>query len=136
MHVEELKQRLRHKRLDVRAEALAHIASVRGANETPLYVELLFDPQFRQKIEVMRALASAGDARAIAPVVQYAGDHLQKLRARRRNPLRRRAADEMLALIASFLSRFVHQHPDLRPLIRDVAAISPHAAHEILPKIA
>jgi hypothetical protein len=134
--LEELKAQLWHRRLDVRADALAQIGALAGADATPLYLELLFDPRFRQKLEVMRVVAAAADGRAIDGVVRYTHANLQKLRARRRNALRRRAADETLALIATYLARFAHQHPDVRPVIREVAAISPHAAHEILPKIA
>ncbi len=134
--LDELKAKLHHRRLDVRAEALAEISAIAGARETPLYLDLLFDPHFRQKLEVLRAIAASADGRAVDGVLDYLHANAQKLRARRRNALRRQSADESLACIASYLSRFAVQRPDVRPAIRDIAALSPYAAHAILPKIA
>lgn len=135
LEIAHFKARLAHRRLDVQAEALLALSAIAGATETPLYIQLLDDATFRQKALVMRVIDDAADARAVPAVLRYACLNAQKLRARRRNPLRARAADETLARMASYLSRFQFEHPEVRPVIRELAALSPHATHAILPKI-
>ena len=65
---------------DVKCVAILTIAHIGGASVTPLLVEALLSPNYREKDYAMWAIFDAADERAIPAVVEYFSKNRSKLR--------------------------------------------------------
>ncbi len=69
--VEHLKALLMYPNFDVQATAILTIAHLAGPKATPIFIEALKNPAYRQKHYALWAIADAADARAIPDVSNY-----------------------------------------------------------------
>lgn len=76
-----LKEKLFYPMQDVKCCSILTIAHIAGAEETPLYAELLANPEYRNKGYAMWAIKDAADSRAIDSVLSYFKKNRAKLKS-------------------------------------------------------
>lgn len=79
--VEHLKTLLMYPNFDVQATAILTIAHLAGPRATPIFIEALENPAYRQKQYALWAIADMADARAIPHVSNYLARNSKRLKS-------------------------------------------------------
>ena len=114
--VEPLRAMLMYPNFDVQAVALLTIAHIAGQRATPIYIEALENPAYRQKDYALWAIADAADTRAIPHVSGYLAKNSKRFKSGklRRTPLH---------YIIKYLARFSDTEAEAKVLLEKIPEV-------------
>lgn len=114
--LEPLRALMMYPNYDVQATAILTIAHIAGHRGTPVFIEALENPAFRQKGYALWAIADAGDATAIAHVSRYIAKTKSQIK-------RGRTRQTPVPYIVSYLARVFPTHPEATGMVDQIAEV-------------
>jgi hypothetical protein len=112
--VEPLRALLLYPNQDVKAVAILTIAHVAGAKATPIFIEALENPAYREKHYALWAIADSGDERALPAVRCYLHKNRTRFKRVKQTPILR---------ILDYVSRFLNALPEARNILDEIAEV-------------
>jgi HEAT repeats len=114
--LEPLRALLMYPNQDVQAIAILTIAHIAGARATPILVDTLENPAYRQKHYALWAIADAADERAIPAVLRYFHKNKNRLK-------HGRVKHTPILHVLDYILRFLDTGPSARTMLGEVAEI-------------
>jgi hypothetical protein len=114
--LEPLRALLMYPNQDVKAVAILTIAHIAGAKATPIFVEALENPTYREKNYALWAIADAADERAIPAVLRYFHKNKNRLKSGR-------VRHTPILHILDYILRFLDTDPGARTMLGEAAEV-------------
>lgn len=114
--LEPLRALLMYPNQDVKTVAILTIAHIAGAKATPIFMDALENPAYRQKNYALWAIADSGDERAIPAVLRYL--HKNKNRLKHGH-----MKSTPILYVLDFTLRFLDTDPGARTVLGEVAEV-------------
>jgi HEAT repeat protein len=112
--VEPLRALLMYPNQDVKSVAIITIGHIAGANATPIFIEALENPAYREKNYALWAIADSGDERALPAVRRYLHKNKSRFKRVRQTPILH---------ILDYVFRFINNAPDTKYVLEDIADV-------------
>jgi HEAT repeats len=112
--VERLRALLMYPNQDVKSVAILTIGHIAGAKATPIFIEALENPTYREKNYALWAIADSGDERALPAVRRYLHKNKSRCKRVRQTPILR---------ILDYISRFLNTMPDARQMLDEISEV-------------
>jgi HEAT repeat protein len=112
--VEPLRALLLYPNQDVKSVAILTIGHIAGAKATPIFIEALENPAYREKRYALWAIADSGDERALPAVRRYL--HKNKTRFKR-------VKQTPILHILDYVSKFLNALPEASKILDQIAEV-------------